>query len=114
MYDTGKALQQGKGVVQSLEEGFLGTGVTSAINQYRALSPEGKEAFKTINQAKLTEDPIYGGMYTGPTQQELEKAEGIYNMELLKAQQKIQQEQQQRAQRIKEQGIGAFEGNYGP
>ena len=85
IYDTGKALQQGKGVVQSLEEGILGTGLTSAINQYRALSPEGKEAFKTISQAKASEDVLYGDFARPVTQQELEKAQGIYNIEARKS-----------------------------
>jgi hypothetical protein len=84
------------------------------INEYRALSPEGKAARSIVKQTQATEDPLYGSFFTGASQQELEKAQEIYNMEQAKAQQKILEQQQQRAQRIKEQGLGAFEGNYGP
>lgn len=113
-YDVASRLEQGKGPIQALEEGIIGTEIAKAINEYRALSPEGRAARSIVKQTQATEDPLYGSFFTGASQQELEKAQETYNMELAKAQQQIQQEQQQRARRIKEQGLGAFEDIYGP
>ena len=113
------ASQLGKGVgpIQALEEGIIGTEISRKINELRALSPEAEKARRTLGEARAAEDVLYGSFFSPPSQEEIEKAEGIYKIGLQQARDKIAREQADRAQRIKEQGLGAFElgdYNYGP
>lgn len=116
-HSIASGLEKGQGPIQALEEGIIGTDITRRINELRALSPEAEKARRTLGEARAAEDVLYGSFFSPPSQEEIEKAEGIYKIGLQQARDKIAREQADRARRIKEQSLGAFElgdYNYGP
>ena len=99
LYDTYKALEQGKPLLESLEQGLIGTNIIGGTKDILALKPEERMARSVVKQDALKDlnldMPMGFGFIEGPTPQT--------NMTLPEAQQKmdagIQRVQQERAQR---------------
>jgi hypothetical protein len=99
IFDTYKAFEQGKPVLESLEQGFLGTNLIGGTKDILSLNPEERMARSVVKQDALKDlnldMPMGFGFIEGPTPQT--------NMTLPEAQQKmdagIQRVQQERAQR---------------
>ena len=99
LYDTYKALEQGKPLIESLEQGLIGTNLIGGTKDILSLNPEERMARSVVKQDALKDlnldMPMGFGFIEGPTPQT--------NMTLPEAQQKmdagIQRVQQERAQR---------------
>jgi len=110
LYDTYKALEQGKPLLESLEQGFLGTNLIGGTKDILSLNPEERMARSVVKQDALKDlnldMPMGFGFIEGPTPQT--------NMTLPEAQQKmdagIQRVQQERAQR--ESDVAANRANF--
>ena len=110
LYDTYKALEQGKPLLESLEQGFIGTNLIGGTKDILSLNPEERMARSVVKQDALKDlnldMPMGFGFIEGPTPQT--------NMTLPEAQQKmdagIQRVQQERAQR--ESDIAANRANF--
>jgi len=102
IFDTYKAFEQGKPVLEALEQGFLGTNLIGGTKDILSLNPEERMARSVVKQDALKnlnlDMPMGFGFIEGPTPQT--------NMTLPEAQQKmdagIQRVQQERAQRESE------------
>jgi hypothetical protein len=110
LYDTYKALEQGKPLIESLEQGLIGTNMIGGTKDILSLNPEERMARSVVKQDALKnlnlDMPMGFGFIEGPTPQT--------NMTLPEAQQKmdagIQRVQQERAQ--KESDIAANRANF--
>ena len=110
LYDTYKALEQGKPLVEALERGFVGTNIIGGTKDILALTPEERTARSVVKQDALKdlnlEMPMGFGFIEGPTPKT--------DMTLQDAQQKmekgIQRVQSERAQ--KESDIAANRANF--
>jgi hypothetical protein len=110
LYDTYKALEQGKPLIESLEQGLIGTNMIGGTKDILSLNPEERMARSVVKQDALKnlnlDMPMGFGFIEGPTPQT--------NMTLPEAQQKmdagIQRVQQERAQR--ESDIAANRANF--
>jgi hypothetical protein len=110
LYDTYKALEQGKPLLESLEQGIIGTNLIGGTKDILSLNPEERMARSVVKQDVLKDlnldMPMGFGFIEGPTPQT--------NMTLPEAQQKmdagIQRVQQERAQR--ESDVAANRANF--
>jgi len=110
LYDTYKALEQGKPLVEALERGFVGTNIIGGTKDILALKPEERMARSVVKQDALKdlnlEMPMGFGFIEGPTPKT--------DMTLQEAQQKmeqgIQRVQSERAQ--KESDVAANRANF--
>jgi len=110
LYDTYKALEQGKPLLESLEQGIIGTNLIGGTKDILSLNPEERMARSVVKQDALKDlnldMPMGFGFIEGPTPQT--------NMTLPEAQQKmdagIQRVQQERAQR--ESDVAANRANF--
>ena len=110
IYDTYKAFEQGKPILESLEQGLIGTDLIGGAKRVLSLTPEERTARSVVKQDALKDlnldMPMGFGFIEGPTPQT--------NMTLPEAQQKmdagIQRVQQERAQR--ESDIAANRANF--
>jgi len=110
IFDTYKAFEQGKPVLEALEQGFIGTNLIGGTKDILSLNPEERMARSVVKQDALKDlnldMPMGFGFIEGPTPQT--------NMTLPEAQQKmdagIQRVQQERAQ--KESDIAANRANF--
>ena len=110
LYDTYKALEQGKPLLESLEQGLIGTNIIGGTRDILALKPEERMARSVVKQDALKDlnlqMPMGFGFIEGPTPQT--------DMTLQDAQQKmeqgIQRVQSERAQ--KESDIAANRANF--
>ena len=99
LYDTYKALEQGKPLLESLEQGLIGTNIIGGTKDILALTPEERTARSVVKQDALKdlnlEMPMGFGFIEGPTPKT--------DMTLQDAQQKmekgIQRVQSERAQK---------------
>ena len=109
-YDTYKAFEQGKPVLEALEQGLIGTNVIGGTKDILALTPEERTARSVVKQDALKdlnlEMPMGFGFIEGPTPKT--------DMTLQEAQQKmekgIQRVQSERAQ--KESNVAANRANF--
>jgi hypothetical protein len=71
IYDTYKAFEQGKPVLESLEQGLIGTDLIGGTKRIFALTPEEKEARSVVKQDALKDlnldMPMGFGFIEGPT-----------------------------------------------
>ena len=110
IYDTYKAFEQGKPILEALEQGFIGTDMVGGTKRILSLTPEERTARSVVKQDALKDlnldMPMGFGFIEGPTPQT--------NMTLPEAQQKmdagIQRVQQERAQR--ESNVAANRANF--
>ena len=54
-YDTYKAYEEGKPVLEALEQGFIGTDLIGATKRLVALTPEEREARSVVKQDEMTQ-----------------------------------------------------------
>ena len=110
IYDTYKAFEQGKPVLEALEQGFIGTNLIGGTKDILSLNPEERKARSVVKQDALKDlnlnMPMGFGFIEGPTPDT--------DMTLPEAQQKmdagIKRVQQERAQ--KESDIAANRDNF--
>ena len=110
IYDTYKAFEQGKPVLEALEQGFIGTNIIGGTKDILALKPEERMARSVVKQDALKDlnlnMPMGFGFIEGPTPDT--------DMTLPEAQQKmdagIKRVQEERAQR--ESDIAANRDNF--
>jgi len=110
IFDTYKAFEQGKPILEALEQGFIGTNLIGGTKDILSLNPEERMARSVVKQDALKDlnldMPMGFGFIEGPTPQT--------NMTLPEAQQKmdagIQRVQQERAQR--ESDVAANRANF--
>ena len=110
IYDTYKAFEQGKPVLEALEQGFIGTNLIGGTKDILALKPEERMARSVVKQDALKDlnlnMPMGFGFIEGPTPDT--------DMTLPEAQQKmdagIKRVQEERAQ--KESDIAANRDNF--
>ena len=110
LYDTYKALEQGKPLLESLEQGIIGTNLIGGTKDILSLNPEERMARSVVKQDALkdlnVDMPMGFGFVEGPTPKT--------NISLEEAKQKmdagIQRVQQERAQR--ESDVAANRANF--
>ena len=110
IYDTYKAFEQGKPVLESLEQGLIGTDLIGGTKRILALTPEEREARSVVKQDALKDlnldMPMGFGFIEGPTPDS--------NLTLPQAQQKMESgiqrvldlETQKNLQRSQNRGFG--------
>ena len=71
IYDTYKAFEQGKPILEALEQGFIGTDLIGGTKRVLSLTPEEREARSVVKQDALKdlnlEMPMGFGFIEGPT-----------------------------------------------